>query len=225
MRENYIEEISETGIKINICKSYNADEVSDIIKNVNEATKRLPEKILNHLIKNEFEIEVVSKEFIVNEVYSGFNNMSLKNKKKENKKNKNDTRNGCYIWGKRCIYVILVNDMNKVILHEIGHFLDYKGKMNIDYKDFKKFRWNDRLNIKHFRESYNSEFLKIYKAERGKYNRKDVFEEHYRKKYSEHFAESFSRYIRTDKKFIQEFEKSKSYIKKFIDLFEPHIIE
>jgi hypothetical protein len=239
MNENYIiKEIS--GIKIKICKSYNKNKLLYIDENVNEAIKSLPENLLNHLRKNNFEINIVSKKYINYTLESESNNRT-KMDKRINKLRRlfGNTRNGCYRWGELCIYVSLYKnvDMQKVILHEIGHFIDYKGKFNINCKEYKEYNKQDKdfkkykgdkteflknENIEPFRRSFNNQFLNIYYEERDNYKKNYKNRNYYKSKYSEHFAESFSRYCINSserEELFNDFKKTFQYIKKFIEEF------
>ena len=217
-------------ITINICETYREEEISIIDKCIEEAIKKIPENIKKHLEKNNFEINVVSKKYINKEIYLENDGITMLEiiKRKFKTLTKyitfSNSRNGCFIWGKCCIYVILHKDMEKIILHEIGHFLDYIGKSSLVYEDINELRKQDKKipvlikkGIKPFRKSGNLVFFAIYKKEKKGYS---FLEEHYKNKYSEHFAESFARYLMKDSK-LSKFTKTEKYVKEFIENFKP----
>lgn len=223
------------GIEINISPTYTLEEIGTINKCIEEAIKKIPENIMKHLKINNFEINVVSKRFLNKEIHLKFDGITKREIIKEEFKSiTKSNRRGYYIWGTCCIYVMLYKEkeklilhekMEKLILHEIGHFLDYIGKSPLAYEEIKKLRKEDKeisivieKDIKPFRKSCNNIFSEIYECEKKGYS---VTDSHYKNKYSEHFAESFSRKLMKDSKCINEFPKTIEYIEEFIKDFKP----
>ena len=89
---------------------------------------------------------------------------------------------------------IAVREYDKgTLLHELGHFLDYKTNYI----------------------STKSDFIKIYKAERNKYEKSKI-SSYYRNSSEEYFAECFSDYCLHYKKFRKQCPKTAKYIKKIV---------
>lgn len=212
-------------INIRISDFYGEKDSKKIKEYVNKTLDLLPKNILDYLIINNFTINIVSRRylniFILQDLYGQDCKVLKKDKLLHFWKNRIlKTREGYYIWGRKEIFTIYKkNDFERLLLHEIAHFLDYKGKFNIDYQKIIKM-----INKNYFRRIDELNFYNVYCCEKKKSN----FRKYYKNKPSEYFAEFFARYIlninKVEKykaicKKINKLEKSCTFVEDFIKLF------
>lgn len=190
------------GINIKISDFYKHKELKKIQDYVYNTIDFLEENILMYLIINNFTINIVSPKYLKSNIFKHLYGQNKKRLKKEGLLNK---RAGIYIWGRKEVFLIYnKNDIERLLLHEIAHFLDYQGEFNIVFEDIIKMK---KLNKQNFRRTHDADFYEIYNSE----SIESGFKNHNVKSYYEYFAECFAIYI---------LNKNKNEVKKFKDRYK-----
>lgn len=188
-------DFSSNTLQVEAAKKTTSKKTTTVSNSKKASSKKLTTKIKNWKLKNTTGLKGIVDQNILN----GFTQLGFTvtvNKKEANKYG----YSGCFSPSRQRI--ILKKANTQTLLHELGHFVDF---------------------LRNY-ESCNTEFKKIYKAEKKKAKSFFNTPSHTLSSSKEFFAESFNMYYSNPQKLKTNCPKTFSYIEKAIKSITPEQI-
>lgn len=203
------------GIEINIYKGCKKKKINSCKSDIEDSLDKLPSNIFTRLKERNLQVHVLPQKYLYLSYPIAYPQMIKEEIIQRKKKDSNSKNIGRFMWGTNC--VIVTDKFNEyTLLHEIGHFLSNKLTAPVSYYKLKKIASEVDAVGDIVKEQYyiisNDSFRNIYSSEKKYY----WYNFYFKKNIIEYFAESFSRYIKEDKKFLRKCPRTVEYIEEFI---------